>query len=137
MNNHSRKQTDFPPGLALALGASAGLAVGIFIAGKSGAKLRAEIRAALDEYMGAASDKLSALKEQGSDFAQKGLRQVQKTTSAATDKIKSAVSHAVDRGEGQAHGAIDDTVAAVTSAATKGHQIVTDTASTLRTGTQG
>jgi gas vesicle protein len=133
----NKTNSDFPPGLALLLGAAAGLTAGLLIAGKSGARLRTEIGQAVDEYRDVATNKITELRDQGSELAQKGLMQVQRAKTAATDKVKQTVNKAVNDGETDAHGAIDSTVSAVHSAAAKSHQVVSGAADAIRTGTNG
>jgi gas vesicle protein len=84
--------------LALLAGAGAGLAVGILMAPKSGDTLRADIREAVDDYLGTARQKADDLRTSASNLVRQGLQEVRRTTK-------------------QAHDAIDDTVATVNGAA--------------------
>ena len=131
------KGSSFPPGLALLIGGAAGFTAGMLIAGKSGARLRAEIGEAFDDTLQSASGTIRGLKEQGSDLAQKGLAQVRRAQAEAGDKVRQTVKQAVGGGESEAHSAINSTVSAVHSAADKSHQAVSDAADAIRTGTRG
>jgi gas vesicle protein len=110
------KQTEssFPTNvLALIAGVSAGVAVGILMAPKSGAKLRAEIEATVDEYMNTARQKAEGLRTSAVNLAQRRMQDVKKAVSGAAE------AHASD-----AHNAIDKTVAAVNEGGKKGHEAV-------------
>jgi gas vesicle protein len=131
------RNSGFPPGLALLIGGAAGFTAGMLIAGKSGARLRAEIGEAVDDTLQCATGKIRGLKDQGSELAQKGLAQVRRAQAEAGEKVKQTVNRAVDEGESEAHNAINSTVAAVHSAADKSHQAVSGAADAIRTGTNG
>jgi gas vesicle protein len=122
--------------MAVLAGAGAGLTVGLLMAPKSGDRLRADIGTAVDEYLDSARQKAGELRTSATNLAQKGLREVQRAKDTAAEKVSGAFSHAVDTGAKEAHGAIDDTVANVNSAAKKGHNNVDSAADALRTGTR-
>ena len=132
---NSNDQTGFPPAVALLLGAAAGLTAGILIAGKSGTRLRAEAGDALNGCWDSASGKVDEITRQGADLARKGAEQIQRVKTVAGDKLKQAFSSAVDSGETGAHKAIDDTVEAVHSAASKSHWAVSNAAGSIRSAT--
>ena len=126
--------------IALLAGAGAGLAVGLLMAPKTGSVLRAEIGSAVDDYLDSARHKADEFRTSATNLAQRGLREVQRTkdvTADKFDKMKDAVSDAVETGVKDAHGAIDSTVAAVNSGAKKSHTAVDQAAETVRTGTRG
>jgi gas vesicle protein len=122
--------------LALLAGASAGLAVGVLMAPKSGERLRADIGGAVDDYLDTAREKADELRTSASNLAQRGLREIRRTKDAAAEKFSGAVSNAVDTGSKQAHDTIDSTVANVNSGAEKGHRAVDSTANNIRTATR-
>jgi gas vesicle protein len=119
--------------MALLAGAGAGLAVGLLMAPKSGDRMRADIGTAVDEYLDSARQKASELRTSATNFAQKGLKEVQRAKDTATEKMSGAFTHAVDAGAKGAHGAIDHTVVNVAAAAKKGHNNIDTAADALRT----
>jgi len=126
MKDTTQNTFDFPPSLAMLIGVAAGLAAGIFIAGKNGAKLRAEIGRAAED-----------LRQQGSELADRGIRKIRDVKSATADSVRQNLSGVIDEGERQAHGAIDTTVSAVQSSAEKSHRTVAVVADSLRSGPLG
>ena len=136
--NHTKTESQYKTALiALLAGAGAGLAVGFLMAPKSGDRLRADIGTAVDEYLEAAREKASELRASATSFAQRGLREVQKTKDHVADQVKETVASAVDGGAKDAHNAINQTVAAVNTGAQKGHEAVSNAANAVRTGTRG
>jgi len=117
--------------MALLAGAGAGLAVGLLMAPKSGDSLRADIGTAVDDYLDSARQKAGEFKTSATNMAQRGLKEVQRAKDTANQKVTGAFSNAVDAGAKSAHGAIDDTVAGVSSAAKKGHNNIDNAADAL------
>jgi len=117
---------------ALLAGAGAGLAVGLLMAPKSGASLRAEIRDAIDEQIDSARHKADDFKSSAINLTQRGLKEIQRTKDAATQRAKSAVTHAVDTGTRQAHGAVDQAADAAQSAAKNTHDAIDGAAGAIR-----
>lgn len=112
--------------LALLAGVGAGVVVGLAIAPKSGQKLRADIGDAVDGYLDSASQKAEELRKSAANLAQRGLREVQKTTVDAAEKIKDMVN-----------GGLDAVNSAVDTGATNGHEVIDRAADAVRTGTRG
>lgn len=118
---------------AILAGAGAGLVVGLMMAPKSGEQMRTDIGSTVDDYLDAARERADSLKSSATDMAQRGLREVQRTKDVITDKVKDVVN----KGEKEAHNAIDRAAAATNTAAKKGHESVENAASDVRSGTRG
>jgi gas vesicle protein len=100
--------------LALLAGLGAGVVVGLAIAPKSGKKLRDDIGNTVDDYLDSAGKKAGEMRESAVNLAQRGLRQVRKTTDNATGKVNdvvdgaaNAANSAVDTGAAKSHDAIN------------------------------
>lgn len=117
--------------LALLAGATAGVTVGVLMAPKSGAKLRADIGSAAEGYLQSARQESEDLQNSAADLARRGMNYVQRSKDAATNKVREAVFIAADAGAKDAHGAIDHAVAAMNAGATKSHEMVNDAANAL------
>lgn len=134
MNVKLKQETDYTTIIFAALaGAGAGLAVGMLMAPKAGEQTRADIGAAVDEYLDTARQTAESFKTSASSLAQRGLREVQKTKEMVVDKVKESI----DSGEAAAHKIVDEAAAAADSGAQKSHEAVHNAASMARTGTRG
>jgi gas vesicle protein len=109
--------------LALLAGVGVGLLVGLAIAPKSGQKLRDDIGNGVDDYLDSAGQKAGELRKSATNIAQRGLKEVRKTTGNASEKIKDMVN-----------GAVDTARNAVDTSAMKGHEVINRAADAVRTG---
>jgi gas vesicle protein len=123
MWNTNKAESQRTVWMALVAGAGAGLAVGLLTAPKAGRKLRTEIGEAVDDYLDSARGKAEEL-------ARRGMNEVRKTRTEASDSI----SNAVDVGAKEAHNAIDQTLAAAHVGAKKGHEVVDKAADSAKSG---
>jgi gas vesicle protein len=112
--------------LALLAGLGAGVLVGLAIAPKSGKKLRDDIGNTVKDYLDSANAIAGELRDSAADFAQRGLREVRKTTDYAARKMNDMVS-----------GAADAANSAVNTGAAKGHEVIDYAADMVKTGTRG
>ena len=112
--------------LALLAGVGAGVIVGLAIAPKTGQKLRADIGNTVDDYLDSASQKAEELRKSSTNLAQGGLREVQKTTGNASEKIKDMFN-----------GALDTANSLADTGATKGREVTDYAVAAIRTGMRG
>ena len=132
-NSNPEETSKYPTVLlSLLAGAGAGLAVGLLMAPKAGASLRADSRGAIDDQLDTARNKAGDLKNSAVNLTQRGIREMQRTRDTVTQRAKNAVNSAVDSGSRQAHEAVDEASDAASSAAKNTHEAIDGAARAIR-----